>query len=461
MALGPTPIPEVFVLWHPRCRLGEALAPRIHDWLRPGNGQGPEVFYRSLAAPDAPEGGLPPALPGELRGAEGSSGKPNVSNLQILLPLIDENLIVDPAWRYWLLELGKKNSGAPPRKILPVALDATAYNLPGSLRELNFLRPSGLPMPAGAPFSGEAFEAVVRSLLRQLTEAMCRVLLSRVDQQTPNSVALDEAAPKITLFLSHAKVDGTVPAKRLRDHIYSQTQLAAFYDENDIAYGSAFNRAIQGDVAAAETAGFIAVRSAEYARRAWCRRELSLFRRPRLVVPPVSGDGSPKPAERWGMYPAIVVEAIEAGKVHAWHPRVRQQPETRAVTSVRCTSCTLGEGCPGASETLAKAMLEPHNSPRPAQLTSDWHRARTPKLAALLDASAGFRLPDEAMRTPELLDELYSFLEQARIDLPGTLNTCLDAAQTRELMTTRNDQVAVRLVREGLAAKNKLRRLPG
>ena len=42
------------------------------------------------------------------------------------------------------------------------------------------------------------------------------------------------------MFLSHAKRDGTGPARRLRDYIYSQTQLTAFFDENDIAYGSVF-----------------------------------------------------------------------------------------------------------------------------------------------------------------------------------------------------------------------------
>jgi hypothetical protein len=32
-----TPIPDVYVLWHPRYVRGEPLARRIHAWLRPGN----------------------------------------------------------------------------------------------------------------------------------------------------------------------------------------------------------------------------------------------------------------------------------------------------------------------------------------------------------------------------------------------------------------------------------------
>src|SRR5262245_10708210 len=128
--LQTTPIPEVFVLWHPQCLLGEKLARRIHAWLRPGNGLGPQVFYRSLPAPEAPAKGLPPPLPGEARSASEAStqGRPKVSNLQIVLPLIDENMVADLAWRHWLGELAVANSSLAQRVIMPVALDATAYN---------------------------------------------------------------------------------------------------------------------------------------------------------------------------------------------------------------------------------------------------------------------------------------------------------------------------------------------
>ena len=101
------PIPEIFVLWHPRCALGEKLARRILEWLRPGNGLGPEVFYRSLPAPGAPPNGLPLPLPGEARPTSNANARARqkVSNLQVVLPLIEENMVADQAWRYWLGEL--------------------------------------------------------------------------------------------------------------------------------------------------------------------------------------------------------------------------------------------------------------------------------------------------------------------------------------------------------------------
>lgn len=313
----PNPIPEVYVLWHPRCELGEFLARRIYGWLRPGNGLGPQVFYRSLPAPEAPAGGLPPPLPGETRAYPSTSTTPRVSNFQIVLPLIDEHMIADAAWRFWLGQLASSTTPQP-REFMPVALDSTAFNAPEKLRELNFLRPA-VNSGGGAP-DAAAKEAIARSLLKQLTEAMCRLLLGRSPDlaapaapanppgaNPPGPAVRDAAPPKVRIFLSHAKIDGTVPARRIRDFIYSQTQLSAFYDENDIPFGSVFRRVLERDVQSDETAALIVVRSAQYASRPWCRWELSLFRRPIPETP------DPLMASRWRLNPVVVVEAIEGG----------------------------------------------------------------------------------------------------------------------------------------------------
>jgi TIR domain len=298
------PIPEVYILWHPRCALGEALARRIMGWLRPGNGLGPEVFYRSLPAPEAQPDGLPPALPGETRSSVARPLTKKVSNLQLVLALIDENMVADFAWRHWLDQLALLAETAN-RIVWPVALDATAYNMPPPIKSLNYFRPTGLPVqPPPAGQQSPEFETVVRSLLKQVTEAMCRVMLPKRAEPGVGPSRAPEPPPKVSIFLSHAKQDGTVPARRVRDYIYSQTQITAFYDENDIAFGSGFARAIEQDLDELTTVAMIAVRSARYASRPWCRRELSLFRRPRPENP--GSDG----AERWRLYPSLVVEAM-------------------------------------------------------------------------------------------------------------------------------------------------------
>src|SRR6476646_6088217 len=96
-------IPEVYVLWHPKCALGAPLAQEILSWLRPGNGFGPDVFYRSLPHPGVKGAVLPPPLPRERRQSPGrtplqsSRFKGSDDNLQIVLPLVDNQLVADYA----------------------------------------------------------------------------------------------------------------------------------------------------------------------------------------------------------------------------------------------------------------------------------------------------------------------------------------------------------------------------
>lgn len=317
MSTRPTnPIPEVYVLWHPQCPLGEALAKRIYSWLRPGNGLGPQVFYRSLAAPEELHG-LPLALPEKIRYTPGQQQE--TSDWQIVLPLIDENMVADPAWQRWLGEMCTDSWGAGnQRMMLPVALDTTAYNMPGEVQKLNYLRPVGLPLSNPSNLDEAEVKVVAHSLLKQLTEALCNLLLlaqpRKPDKGAPATWMAQEAASKVTLFLSHAKVDGTEPARRLRDYIYSQTQLQAFYDENDIPYGSAFGAVIQEKLAAANLAAMLVIRSTRYASRPWCRRELATFRQPQQE--------EETDFRRWRLYPALVVEAMEGSEISAGIPKL-------------------------------------------------------------------------------------------------------------------------------------------
>lgn len=328
--LPPNPIPEVYVLWHPSCPLGEKAARAIYRWLRPDKGQGPMVFYRSLPAPDAPPGGLPLPLPSALAPDPPGSLSPFAPNLQIVLPLIDCHMIADPAWRYWLEVLGRRES--PPSRIVPVALDSTAFGAPAPIRRLNFIRPTN----TGEGDDGNAGR--IRSLLKQLTEILCAHLLgSEAGGNAPSPAGL---RLKLRIFLSHAKADGMAPARAIRDYIYSQTQLAAFYDENDIPFGAAFAPVL--DTAVPESAAMIAVRSAKYADRPWCRRELSAFRRPRL-------DSSPAPAmgEQWSLPALLVVDSLEDGASTTgipelgnsptlrWAPQVKDQAELVVTTLMR------------------------------------------------------------------------------------------------------------------------------
>lgn len=140
----------------------------------------------------------------------------------MLILLIDAHLIADPAWRHWISGLAAA-ADQDKRVVLPVALDSTAYNVPPAMQALNFLRPAGLPPSALASrWEAEQLETVSRSLLKQLTETLCDLLL-QLDDFRRGAAPFETSRSKVKIFLSHAKADGTEPARRIRDYIYSQT----------------------------------------------------------------------------------------------------------------------------------------------------------------------------------------------------------------------------------------------
>lgn len=307
-------IPEVYVLWHPDCSIGEFLASGIYQWLRPGVGLGPDVFFRSAPRSGAADGALPLPLPGEVRGQAATppmirSRRRDLVNLQIVIPLIDSHMVADPTWQHWLSHLAD-TATATNRVFLPVALESCAFNVPTRIARQNFLRPGGLPLSPD-PTPGER-EVLRRSLCKQLTEALCAMLLGRAPDHTGRAGEAQEtpasgraADSKVMIFLSHAKVDGSRQAGRIRDYIYTSTQLAAFYDENDIPFGSGFSQIIESTLSGARTAALIVVRSAAYARRPWCRREISSFRRPLA---------DPTDARLWRLNPVFIVDALQGGE---------------------------------------------------------------------------------------------------------------------------------------------------
>ncbi len=320
-------IPEVYVLWHPGFLNGEALAQRIYRWVRP-NGLGPQVFYRSLPAPGVGPDGLPPPIPRDSRAglcADTLARYPqsSIDNLQVLILLIDAHMIAAPAWRHWIN--GLSDSASKDRRVvLPVALDSTAYNVPPAMQALNFLRPAGLPASALASrWEVGLLETVSRSLLKQLTETLCDLLL-QFDDFRSGAAPFETSRAKVKIFLSHAKADGTEPAKRIRDYIYSQTQIAAFFDENDIPFGALFNKVLDGQVAGSSRAtALIVVRSAHYVDRPWCRRELSEFRRPRQDL------SVQRKTQFWTLNPVLVVDALDDGAQTFCIPELGNAPTIR------------------------------------------------------------------------------------------------------------------------------------
>jgi hypothetical protein len=158
--------------------------------------------------------------------------------------------------------------------------------------------------------------------------------------------------------------------------------------------------------------------------------------------------------------PPVVARILLGGKLETYSGFLPGIFEEAMVTMAQRKPTYILGGFGGAAETLAKAILD-GTTTRPPELTPDWHRKRNKHLDELLSGSASFRMPDGALGTDRSFDELFAFIQSARTDLSGTLYTGLPEAETRELLETRNVATAVRLVRQGLTATNKLMPLPG
>ena len=167
----------------------------------------------------------------------------------------------------------------------------------------------------------------------------------------------------------------------------------------------------------------------------------------RLMMQPMSIDipDVPRPEK----IPAVSARILLGGRLDGYSgflPGIFEE----ALATLQCQRPVyLLGGFGGAAEILARAMLATGND-RPKELTLDWHRQRTPALAALLESARQFKVPPALDGIEKSLDALYDFVVRARGDLPDTLRTGLSDAQTREMLQACDIGNVVHLVRTGL-----------
>ena len=150
--------------------------------------------------------------------------------------------------------------------------------------------------------------------------------------------------------------------------------------------------------------------------------------------------------------PAVAARILLGGGVERYSGFVPGIFEEALVTLEQNKPTYLLGGFGGAAEVLADAILGTGDDP-PAQFTVAWHKEHNERLSDLLDSAEQFRPPEHFRSSAKLLDDLFTFVLNARKDLSKTLNTGLDPVDTRELLTTRDIATAVRLVRKGLASR--------
>lgn len=309
---------RIYVLHHPGSKLAARLADRIYEWFRLPSLEGIPVYVRSVEA--APGKGRP-LLP---------HGSPADDAVQYFVPLVDAHLVRDPAWHDYLAEIAgmcdTSEEASPPEwgwRMIPVALDSTAFNLPEAISRLNFIRfgtsPPPKPSVPGQPTPEEKEarmaweEAESGEMLKHLTEALARDLNGRLFPQQKES--------RFQVFISYARADSTEEAKALRNYIQGQTQCLVFFDENDIGFGHAFGESLERS-AGEHSKALIVINSDHYAERPWCRWEIDRFSEPR---PLKLAAGS----HIHVFHPLLVVDKMAGPKISRVVPELGQAPMVR------------------------------------------------------------------------------------------------------------------------------------
>lgn len=300
----------IYVAWHPAAADADHLARDIYRLLRgdpfdlQACGTGIPVLFRAWQ----PGGAIPAPVP-----------LPNGGGIHVLVPLVDEHFAITAGWRLFVHrsvgqaardareanEDGGGDVAARATIVLPVALHPGAFEVAGAVANLNFLR-ADPPQPPAGETTEQRRSRRAAAVRHQLTEAIGRLLLAK-----NGGFCIDQfAAPPapISVFLSHAKADGVEVATALRQEIRSRGQMQSFCDENDLAFGFDYQRALLRAVRE-QIAAMVVVRTDRYASRPWCRRELRAMRDVQMLP---GTDGN----ERVGkLSPVEVVDALHEQSV--------------------------------------------------------------------------------------------------------------------------------------------------
>lgn len=237
---------SVYVVWHHNCPLGTEISHKIFGKL-----------CRDVEFPFDHRLGIPVYF----RSAVTLRGTPKDitftdSDRNVIICLIDDNMILDPAFKQYVIDIYSKCSSASHSYFIPVALSKSAFNIGAGIRTLNYI------IATGTDYLGhtDTFHYIYYCVLHEL----CKTFIS---PDNPASVT-----PLVKLFVSHSKHDDTVKeAIAFRDYINSHTQLKTFFDANDIGYGSDFAKLIEENAGKCIVVAFL---SDTYASREWCRNEI-------------------------------------------------------------------------------------------------------------------------------------------------------------------------------------------
>jgi hypothetical protein len=291
---------QIHILHHPASECGFALARAMFTRFS-GSPHVPGMRIPLRFVPDT-DLGLPPAL---------DAAELNSAHHTIVAVIADERMAqrvrggTGEAWGHFLAQqLEDHPLGQGPHCVLPIALDASAFELSPELDTRSFVRLDVLPEESR---EDELFFHIAVRALELLRGS------------SPSMPTVQPKAP-IELFVSHAKRDlprdpDKLPVGEQLGPVYellaylARGPVKAWYDAKDIQPGGRFDDEIRQGVLRSSV--LVAVVTDEYASREWCRREILQ-------------------AKRVGR-PIVVVDALEKGEARSFPylgnvPSIRWRP---------------------------------------------------------------------------------------------------------------------------------------
>jgi len=255
-----TPL-SVFIVWHPDFLEGQHIADFLYSILCRDSSK---PLIRSLG------------IPVYFRGVKAANKNQPIpidfteSEFTAVIALVSDEFVVDKVFGNYLDKIFDEcNSINDKRRIYPIAISKSAFNVSTLLSPINFIRiTKTINSDCSADTKRNIFSQIKSPILHELSR-----LLMNMKKATDEIDSLT-ISPPIKLFISHSKHDESkLDAAKFRDYINSQTQLKTFFDTNDIAYGSNFGDEIKKAAHKYESA-LVVFQSDSYADREWCRIEV-------------------------------------------------------------------------------------------------------------------------------------------------------------------------------------------
>ena len=252
-----TPL-SVFIVWHPDHLEG----PQTADFLY-------SVLCRDSTKPLIRSMGIPVYFRNKYVSGTNQPLEINFSESEYtaVIALVSDEFVNDSNYGKFLDSIYDKcEIEKQKRRVYPVAISKSAYNVSTKFSAINFIRVDRSKLVCDK----EEIVSINSQIKTPILHELCRLLMN-MKKATDETESL-ATSPPIKLFISHSKHDESkLDALKFKDYINSQTQLKTFFDTNDISYGSNFGEEIKR---AAKESALVVFQSDSYADREWCRIEV-------------------------------------------------------------------------------------------------------------------------------------------------------------------------------------------